>query len=369
MRNTTKVHLLTYALNEKGDLVHVDEVKTGLECDCSCPACNESLIAKNKGEKRTHHFAHQSGTECKYGYESMLHLLAKCKIQQAFLTSNIFLLEYDYKSHCPNENTCHYVKYERCFTVTRKRFDLKQYYDRCEQEVSYDNIRRRSDLKLYSSIFPNREPVYIEFCVTHASEQSKLHSGAKIIECIIENEEDIEYIQKNGFILGHEQYSRYEEFRKDIGIQIYSFKDYDYNNTEIHCEIEFSRYVLYQSGKTRCFQDYCDCKNIAKSSRYSICEICFHTPCAFGIYDIAKYLGYAKHPIANCMLCKNYVESYNGTGKICRLYKFLQLPQDKNHDTSRAKTCPRYMFNQEEYEQVLNGQSHTPPYDELKDLL
>ena len=148
MRNTTKVHLLTYALNEKGDLVHVDEVKTGLECDCSCPACNESLIAKNKGEKRTHHFAHQSGTECKYGYESMLHLLAKCKIQQAFLTSNIFLLEYDYKSHCPNENTCHYVKYERCLTVTRKRFDLKQYYDRCEQEVTYDNIRRRSDLNM-----------------------------------------------------------------------------------------------------------------------------------------------------------------------------------------------------------------------------
>lgn len=51
MRNTSKVHLLASALNEKGDLVHVDKVKTGLECDCSCPACNESLIAKNKGGK------------------------------------------------------------------------------------------------------------------------------------------------------------------------------------------------------------------------------------------------------------------------------------------------------------------------------
>jgi hypothetical protein len=243
MRNSTKVHLLTYALNKHGDLVHIDTVKTGKECGCSCPACNELLIAKNKGGKRTHHFAHQSGTECKYGYESMLHLLAKYKIQQAFLASNNFYLEYDYKSHCHKENSCHYVTYDHCYTVIRKRFDLKQFYDRCEQEVSYDSIKRRSDLKLYSSIFPNRKPVYIEFCVTHASEQAKLHSGAKIVECVIENEEDIEYIQNNGFIQDYEQHSCYEESTKDSRIQIYSFKDYDYNNTQIHREIEFSRYV------------------------------------------------------------------------------------------------------------------------------
>jgi hypothetical protein len=50
---------------------------------------------------------------------------------------------------------------------------LKKYYDSCEQEICYDNIRRRSDLKIFSSTHPEREPIYIEFCVTHASDEAK----------------------------------------------------------------------------------------------------------------------------------------------------------------------------------------------------
>ena len=43
-----------------------------------------------------------------------------------------------------------------------KRFDLKTLYDSCEQEITYDNIRRRSDLKFFSKEFPKRKPIYIE---------------------------------------------------------------------------------------------------------------------------------------------------------------------------------------------------------------
>ncbi|EJX01267.1 hypothetical protein EVA_10626, partial [gut metagenome] len=43
----------------------------------------------------------------------------------------------------------------------------------------------------------------------------------------------------------------------------------------------------------------------------------------------------------------------------------LRLPQNEDHDTSRAKTCPKYIFNQEEYEQVIKEQASIPPYDEL----
>ena len=70
---------LTYALNATGQLVDVDKVPVGNKCGCFCPACKEPLIAKNQGTKRMHHFAHQSGTECDYVIESMLHFFCKRK--------------------------------------------------------------------------------------------------------------------------------------------------------------------------------------------------------------------------------------------------------------------------------------------------
>lgn len=86
---------LTYALNATGQLVDVDKVPVGNKCGCFCPACKEPLIAKNQGTKRMHHFAHQSGTECDYAIESMLHILAKEKIREAFLSKSEFWIEFE----------------------------------------------------------------------------------------------------------------------------------------------------------------------------------------------------------------------------------------------------------------------------------
>ncbi len=66
---------LTYALkNER--IVSIEDVESGLKCGCICPACGEPLVAK-KGAKMMHHFAHHTGQNCEYGYESSLHLAAK----------------------------------------------------------------------------------------------------------------------------------------------------------------------------------------------------------------------------------------------------------------------------------------------------
>lgn len=55
MSNSTKY--MKYALNEKGELVHIDSVPNGNDCGCICPACNKPLQGKNNGTHRTHHFA------------------------------------------------------------------------------------------------------------------------------------------------------------------------------------------------------------------------------------------------------------------------------------------------------------------------
>ena len=75
-----------------------------------------------------------------------------------------------------------------------------RFYDSCEQEIQYDSINRRSDLKIFSSKKPQLAPIYIEFFVTHASDVSKLHNGGKIIEVKIESENDIQRIVDDGFI-------------------------------------------------------------------------------------------------------------------------------------------------------------------------
>lgn len=348
---------LTYALNGTGQLVDVDDVPVGNKCGCFCPACKEPLIAKNQGIKRMHHFAHQSGTECDYAIESMLHLLAKEKIREAFLSKSKFWIEFEYKSFCTNVEKCRFLRYNECCESKKQRFNIKQFYDSCEQEIPYDNINRRSDLKIFSSTNPQRDPIYLEFFVTHASDLEKLHSGNKIIEICIESEDDILQLAESGIV---ESNSRYADEYNDLGrdlqkVSFYGFKKKDYKNSHISNEIEFVRYILYKSGKTQCFQDVCDCKNLVKSKTSSLLEICIHTSVSFGLYEQVRYIGFQKFKIPNCILCKNYVDSYSGMGKICRLYKYLQIPRYESFDTARAKTCRYFAIEQEEMQSVIKN--------------
>lgn len=330
--------LLTHAIDSQNNFVHINSVAKGLDCNCYCPSCKEKLIAKNGGTKRVHHFAHASGIECESAYETMLHILAKTIVQEAFFNKTELNIQFEYKSYCSNVKSCGFVKYETCYTSIIKKFNLKEFYDSCKQENQYDTINRRSDLKFFSSININTPPIYIEFCVTHNSDELKLHNGGRIIEVKIASENDLYKIIENGFI----------ETSEIPNTTFWGFKSEDYNNMHISRKIEFSRYILYPSGKSQCYQDACGCKNLSKARKQSLLEICFHTPVAYGIYEMAKYQGYKKFGIKNCLYCKNYVNSYNGTGKLCKLYKHIGLNRFDQHDTAKAKKCQHFTLNEEE---------------------
>lgn len=345
---------LKYAYTNEGKLVHIDTVPKGNDCGCVCPACKQPLQAKNAGPKRDHHFAHQPGVDCPGALETVLHLLAKERIQKAFYENDVFNIEYEYHSYCKDFVKCKYVRYEDCLTTNFIPYDLKKFYDSCEQEIPYDNLNRRSDLKIWSKANPKRQPIYIEFCVTHQSDTEKLHSGRKIIEVKIENEDDINNIVSNGF-------SEKKLLKPNNGdpvaaskISFWGFKDRDYDNTTLYNTITFSRYILYQSGKFQCYQDSCQCNELKKVKRNSLCEICFHTEVAFGIHELAKWIGYEKYGIKNCLLCTYYVDCYDGSGKICCRYKSLGLSRYEQHDNARAKTCKLFILNKEEMIETLN---------------
>lgn len=50
MNQKHESHMLIYAVDSNGFLVNVDDVRTGNECGCICPACKEPLMAKNQGK-------------------------------------------------------------------------------------------------------------------------------------------------------------------------------------------------------------------------------------------------------------------------------------------------------------------------------
>lgn len=348
-------NLLTYAINKFGELVYVDDVAKGLECECICPCCKAKLVAKNGGTKRIHHFAHASEIECEGAYESMLHLLAKEKIRKAFLENDEFNMQFVYRSYCPKYEKCKLIKYGKCYKSFTKKFNLKKFYDSCEPEISYDNIRRRSDLKIFSSKHPKRAPIYIEFFVTHACDEEKLYNGEKIIEIKIESEEDIEKIAAEGFIQYDELPSReYEEYYEPqySKISFYGFKSKD-NLASIQKEVHFSRFILSPSGKFLCRYESAMCNSIVKLSKKSLLEICIHTTNTFGLFNILKYQGFKRYGIRNCHLCINYVDRYSSCGKYCGKYKSLCATSIDNWNTARAKDCEYFILNAVEMKEAL----------------
>ena len=72
---------LTYGEDSNGRLVHVNDVPSGLACDCTCPECGARLIAR-KGKKNQHHFAHANGADCEGARMTALHMLAQQIVQE-----------------------------------------------------------------------------------------------------------------------------------------------------------------------------------------------------------------------------------------------------------------------------------------------
>lgn len=136
---------LTWALNQEGNLVHVDEVPNGNDCGCVCPHCKSRLCAKNGGDEKImiHHFAHLSGADCVGAVESALHKMAK----------DILL-----------ETKCVYLP---------DRFDGRKgslhHFDRVEVEFYDKDTRLRPDSIGYNG----DDNLWVEFKRTHAVDTKK----------------------------------------------------------------------------------------------------------------------------------------------------------------------------------------------------
>jgi len=321
-------HNYSYAVDAEKKLIHVSAALRNT--DYFCLYCGAPMIP-HMGKVRRWHFTHKTNIE-NCSYETYLHKISKVKIREAFLCSPHFNISFDVPVYC-NKTDCINRRREFCVDHQRKDFDLKKYYDACEEEVLYKKFR--ADLLLTSSTHPNREPILLEICVSHKSTEEKIQDGARIIEIHISSEKDIDKIISSLRIEGVSDSSCDFSQKKSRAI-FYNFKAQCYVTPSYFNKIlpYFTYYMwLNPAGKFKVGKCLCDkdpMKYIPDDAHYIISDeyISFD----WGFSEFAKRGVFA----TNCLVCK-YSNLTMNNERICTLYRKFGTPRQPAIDS--AKDC------------------------------
>ncbi|MBQ7855142.1 MAG: hypothetical protein IJ352_09030 [Muribaculaceae bacterium] len=316
----------SYATDEKGILVHVNDAVRGQLY--KCPYCSGQMTP-HMGKIRKWHFTHKANLD-NCSYESYLHKIAKICIKNAFISSSNFNISYDVPVRC-NLN-CSIMNHSNCYDTQIMQFNLKEYYDTCQEEVKYKNFI--ADLILSSST-KEIDPILIEIYVSHKSTEEKLTEGVRIIEIEIKSEEDIDDICLNRMIYG-ERISKFRYLKGERPKNIF----YNFKREYLVPPSSFSqkrpyKHILWVKDSGEFQSKQCLCSTpignlIPKDAHYIIANLSIDFAWAF----IELYKRGVE--VKNCLICK-YLKRTIFNERVCTLYKKFNLP--KCPSTKYAKEC------------------------------
>lgn len=321
----------TYAIDGESHLINVTEAVKGN--NYYCPSCGEIMIPR-QGSIRRWHFAHK-GNLRNCSYETYLHKVAKKRICECFNESPQFTILVHSKRTCAVAG-CLIGEIYFCTWNGTNKFNLKEYYTHCEEEVKIDNYR--ADLVI-SNKTNNSFPILIEIYVTHKSTQEKLNSNYRIIEIKIESEEDIDQIVSTASIEGSSSAFNYGLEMKDEKNRFYNFKINSKEVPGIENQMFKYRFWVNQKGyfhldthPVRCLeQNPSDFEN-------SIFRIESRLPIS---WDFAFFmLSMSGIGIKYCTMCEFYKMNNRYERSICVLYKSKGTKQ--NPRLSSAMRCPYF---------------------------
>lgn len=323
----TKKEYYSYALDENSHLIEINDAAKGFEY--RCPNCDAIMIPR-QGEIRRWHFAHKANVE-NCSYETYLHKLAKMRIRECFNKSSSFFIAFNAHVACAVKE-CPVGRKQPCTWIDTKEFDLKQYYDHCEEEVAVGKFK--ADLLVYHSVKTNREPILIEIWVTHKSTEEKLNSEYHVIEILVESESEINQIISkasiketrvdifgNEYRVEGEPYIRFYKFRKK-------------STTEIPKEEHQSpKYLFWINSKGQFkFNNYREIDHMFWSAKSVKCLSPNHSEIENSIFSIAsphridwnfafRKLVESGLGIKYCTMCRWYRKNKKYGRSICILYK------------------------------------------------
>lgn len=322
-----------YAIDSSNRIIDVR--KADRQQEYYCPCCR-NLMVPHMGKIRKWHFAHKSGSLC--NYETYLHKVAKARIREAFLTAEKFHVIFDPHHVC--SIVCPLNKSSKCGAYLKRSFDIKKFYDVCQEETEYEGFR--PDLILKSSTNPERPPIFIEINVTHKSTERKINSGHRIIEITIDGEGDIGNIVKNLSIIGHSIKSNHYD-PKESKVVFFNFnKEFAKEPSELFFESKYV-FALKDNGdfSTSHYHCYESIEEEYPSSEYSVI---ISSVSVNWLWAFAEFQRRGIN-VANCLRCKFYKHTAYGE-RICTLYKKYKTP--KMPHIKQAKTCSYYKIATED---------------------
>lgn len=337
-----------YALDEQGRLLSIKQAYLERNDGHSyhCIGCGAGMVAR-LGVVRDWHFAHR-GDEIHCGTETYLHMVAKRLFKERFEKDEPFQVGYYRDVKCSDMATCPFAKEDECHTYKLETFDLKEFYDTCEEEKSVGDYI--ADLLLTNSSRPDREPVLIEIQVSHKSTPKKRASGLRIIEIRIKSEDDIASLLSGPIVENPD--AKFGQMRdvETIGFaKFYGFKKKASIAEPLKLR-SIQRFYLFRSGKAFVtnLDEFKSCRNVSKKDNgKAIFEASIDSfylgspsPYEFG-YAAAKQSGIN---VKTCQLCKYHRSGYDvGFGLdpiFCCLYKKYGTPE--NPEPQHAKDCNYY---------------------------
>ena len=338
------------ALNEEGDIINICDVtkEDRVNHKFFCLNCVSEMIPK-LGKKNAWHFAHKAEVpNC--NSETYLHKLAKLLIKKKFYSDGPFEISYWQSVKCSDNSTCPFFNEDVCQERQLKTFDLKKYYDTCQEEQPIGNYI--ADLKLSCSLDSHRAPIAIEIYVSHKSSKAKVESGIKIIEIKVGGYDDIKALKEGPIIEdGNPNYS----FKStDSKLRFYNFN----RDSKISAPLairNIPRFYLFKSGAAFVsnMDDMRSCRDCSrKDNANAILELNIDSfylgsPSPYEIgYVTALNLGF---DLKTCQLCKfrkkGYDSPYGTSANFCCLYKKYGTPM--NPDSKDAMRCAFYRINDE----------------------
>ena len=348
---------IKYSYAYDGDVVvHIDNISE--HGTFYCISCGKEMVAR-LGDKKSHHFAHKvNDVSC--NLETYLHKLAKLLLKKKFQEGG-FEIEISQYSLCKESENCLFEN--NCKVLVDKKYDLRRYYDTCEEEQYVDGFC--ADLLITGE---GRCPILVEIYVSHKCSNQKINSGHRIIEIPINSETDIEYFCKN--VIAEKE-----------GVRFYGFKRKLAKREFIACK-KLSRFILHKSGaaivksiscerqhdRDDCFSllelnmDYYHSNFVSNTDTddayyfedydaehdylYRTLEM-GETPLNIGlVYAVNKGFSFK-----NCHLCKYARDDSFGGGIFCCMSKKYGTPCNPNQ--KNASSCSYYTLNREMVREVI----------------
>ena len=324
-----------YALDKTGRLISVEDVclEKRNEQRYTCLGCGAEMILK-AGKIKARHFAHKVNTEhC--GAETYLHKLAKRIIKNKFDTNKNFEIEYIQTVKCADAGICPFTDETQCKDDVYKTFDLRKFYDTCEEEQNIDGYK--ADILLSDSTGRHSEPVLIEIRVSHKSTEQKITSGLKIIEVKVSNEEDINALAKNPL-----KESKYD--LNDNHVAFYGFRREAVKPEQLY-GINIFKFILFESGKTFVqWRNTCH-EAMRHHERKAKFELLIKPKDNIDVYSIGYVMAKEKDfNIYTCGMCRFHRHTEWPSTFFCCLSKKRGTP--KNPDACEAIRCPHYSIDQ-----------------------